>query len=112
MNDSAGGETVPASKKLFLLSDYIQRNIKQRKANLVRRHIRIAEQCLDAAGEEKFQLRQNSYVAQIKYTKFIRINLHFVFSEVTLSVSLRYQIRVKQWFGRLSKCNVRNKYET
>ena len=57
MSESVEGETVAASKKLRLSYGYILRTIKQRKSNLVRRQIRIAEQYIAAVGEVQFPLR-------------------------------------------------------
>jgi hypothetical protein len=37
----------------------VLRVVRQRKANLVRRHIRIAEQYIEAVGEGKFPLRHS-----------------------------------------------------
>lgn len=59
VSESVEGETVAASKKLLLPYGYILRTIKQRKSNLVRRHIRIAEQYIAAVGEGQFPKRKN-----------------------------------------------------
>jgi hypothetical protein len=58
VSESVEGETVAASKKLLLPYDYILRTIKQRKSNLVRRHIRIAEQYIAAVGKGQFPSRK------------------------------------------------------
>ena len=58
VSESVEGETVAASKKLLLPYGYILNIIKQRKANLVRRHIRIAEQYIGNVGKGKFPCRK------------------------------------------------------
>jgi hypothetical protein len=58
VSERVEGETVAASKKLDLPYAYIVRTVRQRKANLVRRHIRIAEQYIAAVGEGQFPMRK------------------------------------------------------
>jgi hypothetical protein len=58
VSERVEGETVAASKKLDLPYAYIVRTVRQRKANLVRRHIRIAEQYIAAVGEGQFPRRK------------------------------------------------------
>jgi hypothetical protein len=49
---------VAALRKLDLNYNDILRTVRQRKANLVRRHIRIAEQYIDAVGQGQFPYRK------------------------------------------------------
>jgi len=58
VSESVKGETVAALRKLDLNYNDILRIVRQRKANLVRRHIRIAEQYIDAVGEGQFPYRK------------------------------------------------------
>jgi hypothetical protein len=53
------GETVAKLRKLDLPYNDVLRTVRQRKANLVRRHIRIAEQYIDAVGQGQFPLRKS-----------------------------------------------------
>ena len=57
VSESVHGETIAQLRKLDLIYDDILRTIRQRKANLVRRHIRIAEQYIDAVGRGQFPYR-------------------------------------------------------
>jgi hypothetical protein len=57
VNDSVNGETIAQLKKLDLPYRDIQRVIKGRQANLVSRHLRIADQYIDNVGKGLFPLR-------------------------------------------------------
>ena len=59
VSESVEGETVAKLRKLDLPYNDVLRVVRQRKANLVRRHIRIAEQYIEAVGEGKFPLRHS-----------------------------------------------------
>lgn len=57
VSESVEGETVAALKKLDLPYNDILKTVRQRKSNLVRRHLRIAEQYIEGAGQGKFPFR-------------------------------------------------------
>jgi hypothetical protein len=59
VSESVDGETVAKLRKLDLPYNDVLRTVRQRKANLVRRHIRIAEQYIDAVGQGQFPLRKS-----------------------------------------------------
>lgn len=59
VSESVDGDTVAELRKLDLPYNDILRTVRQRKANLVRRHIRIAEQYIDAVGQGKFPHRKS-----------------------------------------------------
>lgn len=59
VSETVEGETVAQLRKLDLPYNDIQRVVRQRQANLVRRHIRIAEQYIAAVGEGQFPCRTN-----------------------------------------------------
>ena len=58
VSESVDGETVAKLRKLDLPYNDVLRTVRQRKANLVRRHIRIAEQYIEAVGLGKFPYRR------------------------------------------------------
>jgi hypothetical protein len=58
VSESVEGETVAKLRKLDLNYNDVLRTVRQRKTNLVRRHIRIAEQYIDAVGEGQFPYRR------------------------------------------------------
>ena len=59
VSETVEGETVAQLRKLDLPYNDIQRVVRQRQANLVRRHIRIAEQYIAAVSEGQFPCRTN-----------------------------------------------------
>ena len=58
VSERVDGETVDDLRKLDLPYNDVLRTVLQRKANLVRRHIRIAEQYIDGVAQGKFPLRR------------------------------------------------------
>jgi hypothetical protein len=58
VSETVHGETVAKLRKLDLPYRDVLRVVRQRKANLVRRHIRIAEQYIDAVGRGLFPHRE------------------------------------------------------
>ena len=58
VSERVDGETVAELRKLDLPYDDVLRTVRRRKANLVRRHLRIAEQYIAAVGQGKFPYRQ------------------------------------------------------
>jgi len=50
------GETVAGLRKLDLNYNDVLRTLRQRKPNLVCRHIRIAEQYIEGVGEGQFPI--------------------------------------------------------
>ena len=59
VSETVEGETVAQLRKLDLPYYDIQRVVRQRKANLVLRHIRIAEQYIDSVAKGLFPCRIN-----------------------------------------------------
>ena len=59
VSERVDGETVAELRKLDLPYDDVLRTVRRRKANLVRRHLRIAEQYIAAVGQGKFPYRQS-----------------------------------------------------
>jgi len=59
VSERVEGETVAELRKLGLRYDDVLRTVRQRKANLVRRHLRIAEQYIHNAGLGQFPLRES-----------------------------------------------------
>ena len=57
VSEAVDGETVAQLRKLDLPYNDVLRVVRQRKANLVRRHIRIAEQYIRNVGNGQFPLR-------------------------------------------------------
>jgi len=57
VSESVEGETVAALKKLDLPYDDVVRTIRRRKANLVKRHLNIAQQYIDNVGKGVFPYR-------------------------------------------------------
>jgi hypothetical protein len=57
VSESVEGETVAALKKLDLPYNDILKIVRQRKSNLVRRHLRIAEQYIEGTGQGQFPFR-------------------------------------------------------
>jgi hypothetical protein len=58
VSERVDGDTVAELRKLDLPYNDVLRVVRQRKANLVRRHIRIAEQYITAVGEGRFPYRK------------------------------------------------------
>jgi hypothetical protein len=59
VSESVEGDTVAALKKLDLRYDDVQSTVRNRKANLVKRHLRIAEQYIDNVGKGQFPKRES-----------------------------------------------------
>lgn len=59
VSETVDGETVAQLRKLDLPYNDILRVVRQRKANLVRRHIRISVQYISAVGAGRFPCRTN-----------------------------------------------------
>jgi hypothetical protein len=59
VSETVEGETIAQLRKLDLPYNDILRVVRQRKANLVRRHIRIAEQYIDSVANGLFPGRIN-----------------------------------------------------
>jgi hypothetical protein len=59
VSEAVDGETVAKLRKLDLPYNDVLRTVRQRKANLVRRHIRIAEQYIEAVGRGLFPYRES-----------------------------------------------------
>lgn len=59
VSERVDGETVAKLRKLHLNYNDVLRTVRQRKSNLVRRHIRIAEQYIAAVAEGQFPLRKS-----------------------------------------------------
>jgi hypothetical protein len=57
VSERVDGETTAELRKLDLPYNDVLRTVRQRKANLVKRHLRIAEQYIDAVGRGQFPLR-------------------------------------------------------
>ena len=59
VSERVDGETVAELRKLDMYYDDVLRTVRRRKANLVRRHIRIAEQYIAAEGLGQFPYRNS-----------------------------------------------------
>jgi hypothetical protein len=59
VSETVEGETVAQLQKLDLPYQDVLRVVRQRKANLVRRHLRIAEQYIDSVAKGLFPSRSN-----------------------------------------------------
>jgi len=59
VSERVDGETVAELRKLDMYYDDVLRTVRRRKANLVRRHIRIAEQYIAAVGLGQFPYRNS-----------------------------------------------------
>jgi hypothetical protein len=59
VSETVDGETVAKLRKLDLRYNDVLRTVRQRRANLVRRHLRIAEQYIEAVALGKFPYRRS-----------------------------------------------------